>query len=182
MQATTGSREIVNPRTGQRMRFLRTGAETCGELLELETVNPPGGAPEPRHVHPRQTSSCRVVAGSLRFEVDGAERTLGPGEEIEIPAGAKHRFWNDGDVDAVAIQSVRPALTTAAFFEEWFALARAGELDERGMPSMLRLATLAPRYGDVIRVASPPWPLQRLAFALLRPIARLRGVRDAPLA
>ena len=36
--------EIRNPRTGQRMRFLRTATDTDGALLRIETVNPPPGA------------------------------------------------------------------------------------------------------------------------------------------
>lgn len=58
-----------------------------------------------------------------------------------------------------------------------FDLARRGELDEHGMPSLLRLAVLAPAFADEIRVVSPPWPVQRTAFALLAPIARLRGYK-----
>lgn len=38
-------REIHNPRTGQRMRFLRTAADTNGARLRIETVNPPTAMP-----------------------------------------------------------------------------------------------------------------------------------------
>jgi quercetin dioxygenase-like cupin family protein len=167
--------EIHNPRTGQRMRFLLTSADTAGALLRTQTVNPPNGVAEPVHVHPRQESRAEVVAGTLHFVVDGASRRLRPGEAITIPAGVPHFFVNDGDEDAVAIQEFRPALRTAEFFDELFDLARRGELDERGMPSLLRLAVLAPAFADEIRVVSPPWAVQRVAFALLAPIARLRG-------
>ena len=167
--------EIRNPRTGQRMRFLRTAADTDGELLQIETVNPPTGVPEPVHVHPRQESRVEVIAGTLRFVVDGEERLLGPGDTITIPAGRPHQFVNDGEEDAVAVGDFRPALRTAEFFEVLFDLAERDELDENGMPSLLRLAVLAPAFSEEIRVVSPPWPVQRLAFALLAPIARLRG-------
>jgi len=33
--------EIANPRTGQRMVFLETGEETGGELLRIDSYNPP---------------------------------------------------------------------------------------------------------------------------------------------
>lgn len=32
---------------------------------------------------------------------------------------------------------------------------------------------------DEIRVVSPPWPVQRVAFAVLAPLARLRGYSAA---
>ena len=166
--------EICNPRTGQRMRFLLTAAETGGELLRIETVNPPGRDAEPMHVHPRQQTSARVVSGTLRFVVDGEERRVGPGEAITIPAGTPHRFANDSDVDAVAIQEARPALRLQEFFETYFDLAARGELDEHGRPSLLRSALLGPAFADEIRLVSPPWPLQRAAYALLAPIARAR--------
>jgi mannose-6-phosphate isomerase-like protein (cupin superfamily) len=168
-------REIANPRTGQRMRFLLTSEDTDGELLRFETTNPPTDVPEPVHVHPRQETRAELLSGALRFVVDGEERRVGPGETIVIPAGVPHRFVNDGDEDAVAIQEARPALRTAEFFVTYFDLAARGEIDERGMPSLLRMAVLVPVFGDEMRVVSPPWPVQRTVFALLRPIARLRG-------
>jgi mannose-6-phosphate isomerase-like protein (cupin superfamily) len=171
--------EIFNPRTGQRMRFLLTAADTRGELLRIETTNPPTGVAEPLHVHPRQESRAEVVAGSLRFVVEGQERRLGPGEAIGIPAGVPHHFCNDGEEDAVAIQEFRPALRTQQFFETYFGLAERGELDEHGKPSLLRFAVLAPAFADEIRLVSPTWSVQRAVCALLAPIARLRGYTAA---
>lgn len=166
--------EIHNPRTGQRMRFLDTD-EPPGALLRIETVNPPTAVAEPEHVHPRQESSARVISGTLRFTVEGAERRLGPGDSITIPAGTPHFFLNDGAEDAVAIQEFRPALRTAELFTTLFGLAECGKIDARGMPSLLSLAALGPVFADEIRATSPPWPVQRVAFFLLGSIARLRG-------
>ncbi len=168
-------REIRNPRTGQRMRFLLTAADTDGELLRVETVNPPSGVVEPLHVHPHQESRAEVVSGTLRFVTDGRERRLGPGEAITIPAGTPHHFANDGAEDAVAIQEFRPAMRTAEFFETYFGMAERGELDEQGKPSLLRSALLGLAFSEEIRLASPPWLLQRVVYGLLAPIARLRG-------
>jgi hypothetical protein len=103
------------------------------------------------------------------------EHRLGPGDSITIPAGTPHHFVNDGTEDAVSMNEFRPALRTADFFKTLFELAEQGKLDERGMPSMLTLALLGPRFADEIRVVSPPWPVQRVAFALMAPIARLRA-------
>jgi quercetin dioxygenase-like cupin family protein len=171
--------EIHNPRTGQRMRFLQTSADTDGALLRIESVNPPTGVAEPEHVHPCQESRAEVITGTLCFSVGGEERRLGPGEAITIPAGTPHYFANDGEEDAVSIQEFRPALRTADFFKTLFELAERGKLDERGMPSLLTLALLGPVFADEVRATSPPWPVQRVAFALLAPIARLRGYAAA---
>ena len=145
------------------------------DLLEIEAVNPPTGIPEPEHVHPKQDSGARVTAGALVFEVDGVERRVRTGESIEIPASTPHRFWNDGDEDAHAVQWFRPALNTRSFFETLFALAQTDELDERGMPSLLQIAVMIPEFADAIRPTRPPWPVQKAAAALLGPVARRRG-------
>ena len=44
------------------------------------------------------------------------------------------------------------------------------------MPSLLRLSVMLPLFSDEIRVVKPPWIVQRLVFALLRPIAKRRGL------
>ena len=169
-------REIFNPRTGQRTRFVVTGQESGGKLLRMETRHPPTGVPEPTHVHPRQESRAEVVTGRLRFVVDGEERLLGPGDALTIPAGTRHHFVNDGDEDAVAIQEFRPALRIEDFFRTYFILAERDELDAAGRPSLMRYAALGPRFADEIRVVSPPWVLQRILFAVLGPVARWRGM------
>ena len=114
--------EIVNTRTGQHMRFLPGD----GSVLQIETLNPPG-PPEPEHVHPRQESSARVLAGALHFSVQGDVRMVGAGEEITIPANTPHYFWNAGPEDARALQEFRPALGTEQFFRTYFGLARDGK-------------------------------------------------------
>lgn len=168
------SRSIHNPRTGQRMVFVTEERE----LLEIETFNPPTGVIEPEHVHPVQESGARVLSGSLRFRVDGAQRSVTAGESITIPADTPHCFWNDGEQEAHAIQWFRPALKTRAFFETLFALARDGKLDEDGMPELLQVAVMLPEFSDEIRLTRPPWPVQRAAAFLLGPVARGRGYRS----
>lgn len=104
-------------------------------------------------------------------------RRVGPGETISIPAGVPHAFVNDGAEDAVSIQRFSPALDTERFFRTYFELARRGELNRQGLPSLLRMAVLVPEFADEIRVTRPPWWLQRTVFALLRPLARRRHAR-----
>ncbi len=65
--------EIGNPRTAQRMVFLKTGTETGGELVQIDTYNPPTGVPEPKHVHPFQESGAQVISG-LRISAPQRQR------------------------------------------------------------------------------------------------------------
>jgi hypothetical protein len=72
---------------------------------------------------------------------------------------------------------MRPALRTREFFEAFFALARDDKLDDKGMPSLLQLATMIPEFAHEIRPTRPPWPVLRATAAVLGPIARRRGYR-----
>jgi mannose-6-phosphate isomerase-like protein (cupin superfamily) len=170
--------EIVNPSTGQRMLFHDTSSSTNGSLLRFESTSPPTDRPEPEHVHPSQESSGEVLEGTLHFRVNGDVQAVGPGEKIVIPAGMPHTFWNEGKETARSIQEFRPALNIEEFFESYFALAKRGELDEKGMPSMLRMAVMLPEFSGVIKPTSPPWPILRALCWLLEPIARARGYRN----
>lgn len=169
--------EIVNPLTGQRMVFLETGEETGGELLRIDSYNPPSPPLEGEHVHPFQESGAEVISGSLRFSVSGEERSVKAGESITIPANTPHLFWNDGEEEAHSVQWFKPALTIDRFFETYFALARDGKLDEKGLPYFWRLAVMVPYFGDDIRLPSPPWTVQKAFFGLLAPIGRMLGYR-----
>ena len=113
----------------------------------------------------------------LVFEIAGEQRDVRAGESITIPAGTPHRFWNGGEEDAHAIQTFRPALNIAAFFETFAALAARGKLNADGMPSPLQLAVMIPTFADEIRATTPPWPIQRAFAAVLGPVARARGLQ-----
>jgi mannose-6-phosphate isomerase-like protein (cupin superfamily) len=168
---------VVNSQTGQRQTFTRLTAD----LLEMESTHPPRGRPEPRHAHPRQESWVGVHRGELVFELGGERVTVGPGEEITIPAGAVHTFWNEGSEEAASTGTFRPALDIASFFETYAALAQRGELNPSGMPGLLQLAVMIPAYGEEIRPTMPPWPVQRALAAILGPIARRGGRSSASL-
>jgi quercetin dioxygenase-like cupin family protein len=167
--------EIFNPRTGQRMVFLKTAAETNGELLQIECFHAPSGPKEPEHVHPQQESRFEVLGGTVNFSIQGKEQTLKAGEALTIPADIPHYFWNGADEEAHYIQEFRPALRIDAFFELLFGLAQDGKLDHRGMPGFLDVAAFVPVFSNEIRVTRPPWVLQKVLFGLLSPIARLLG-------
>jgi cupin domain len=179
MMAHAGE-EILNPRTGQRMVFLQTGAETSGELLRIECFNPATSVDEPEHCHPLQESRAEVISGTLRFQVAGDVQEVTAGDTHTIPAGVPHSFGNYGDEEAHWIAEFRPALRTDAFFESLFELAARDQLNEHGMPSLLQLAVSVPAFSQEIRVTRPPWPIQKALFAVLGPIARRRGLHAEP--
>jgi Mannose-6-phosphate isomerase len=118
---------IENAVTGERIVFLRTGEETDGELLEMDDFWARADHLTPEHVHPEMEERWEVIAGSVRFEIGGVKRTVGPGETIVAPPGTPHTARNIGEEPAHLRIQMRPALRWQEFVERLFTLStRAG--------------------------------------------------------
>jgi quercetin dioxygenase-like cupin family protein len=109
---------------GFRLRLIRTGAETGGELLEMEATYPPGARLPPEHLHPSQAEHFEVLEGAVLAVIAGETRRYETGEAFEIPAATPHQMTGDGP--ARVSWEVRPALRTAEFFERLYAAIDAG--------------------------------------------------------
>ncbi len=161
---------IDDPVRRQRLAFSREG-----NVLHAEVFADPGGDVPP-HLHPSQEERFEILAGRVRFDVDGQRIEGGPGTRVAAPAGAKHAFRNIGSDEAHLKVEVEPAMDLQGFLEEAAALARAGRYTRRGLPTspraVVELADLMVRYESTTVMAFPPRIVQRLALA---PLARLRG-------
>jgi mannose-6-phosphate isomerase-like protein (cupin superfamily) len=168
--------EITNPLTGERVVFL----EETASRLRFELHLAPGAHVATEHIHPRASERLSVRRGSLAARVGGEARAFGAGEDVLIPAGVAHDWWNAGASEALVLVDVEPAGRMGLFLRRVFALARAGATNARGVPTMLELAVLVPDHFDDIRLVRPPALVQRATFAVLRPVARARGKRGGP--
>ena len=140
----------------------------------------PGAHPAAPHVHPTQEETFRVHAGVIDVTSGGETIRIGPGETLTVPTATPHTWVNAGSGEAEMDVVFEPAREMELFFEIFFRLAEAGEVDRKGMPSPLQLALLAPRFLDQIRLVQPRLPLQRALFGALAPIARWRGYEAVP--
>jgi mannose-6-phosphate isomerase-like protein (cupin superfamily) len=169
---------IENPINGERMTWIETAETTGGKLLALDLSLRPGAAVAAEHRHMRQEERFRVDAGSIGLGIAGKERTVSEGEEVTVPAGVPHRWWNEGAVEATVRVELRPALDTQTFFETFFGLARDGKTNEKGIPGLLQVAVVFRDLGDSCpTVTKPPALVQRITVALLAPIGRSLGRR-----
>ena len=118
---------VENSATGERVTFVRTAADTGGELLELELVWPRPGHRAPEHVHPEMEERYEVLEGRAAFRIDGVERTAEAGEQVTVPPGTRHLAWNPTD-DPVRLRvEFRPALR----WEEFVVRLFTGDEDPR---------------------------------------------------
>ncbi len=169
---------IRNPFTGQEIRFLQTAADTAGTLLEMESTYTPGSVEPPMHYHPVQTEHFEILTGEMSVKIHGATRVLKVGDTLEIPPNTPHAMWNHGTISATINWQARPALNMEEFFETLMGLAADGKTKPNGMPGLLQISMLMKRFSGVIRMIKPSFPVQRVVFGVLSPIARLLGHRS----
>ena len=158
--------------------MVREGSEdTGGDRLVGDLYIRPGGAVAGKHVHSYITERFEVRAGSVRFHLDGRDEIAQPGQRVEVPPGVVHDWWNVGDDEAHVLVDIRPAERFELMIQNLYGLANDGKADGRGVPQLLPLALFAREFrreGEFIR---PPRIVQRLLFAALAPLARVRGYR-----
>ena len=158
-----------------RLRFLRTAADTGGELLEMEAIYRPVSKAPPAHFHPAQEETFEVLSGALRFVIDGRQIDLGAGEQLVIPAGTIHRAHNAGTEEARVIWQTRPALRSQQFYETLYGLAMDGRTNADGVPGLLQVALIMTGHAGEFVLASPPRIIQKALFGMLAAIARTLG-------
>jgi acetyl-CoA carboxylase biotin carboxyl carrier protein len=172
---------IVNAVTGERILIRTTATESGGERFELERCLPPDGPPRLEHLHPQQESVITVVRGVCGLRLAGNIRVAVPGERLVIAAGVPHQLWNAGGDTLHLRVEKRPALESSEqLILALCNLAAAGQTDARGVPNLLQQAVMIPAYADAVRLATPPWPVQRALCAVVGPVARARGYRPLP--
>jgi quercetin dioxygenase-like cupin family protein len=173
-------REIEDPTTGQRWVFLRTGADTGGQLLEAELHVRPGGY-VPSHLHPTQEETFTGVAGEFVVEIDGEQRTIRPGDTVVIPPRTPHGFAPAREASQVLV-AVRPALHLDDYFRVFLGLSRDRTIvaPARGIPRpLLQVAIVMDRFAPEVAAGGMPLRLQRVFFRVLAALGRWRGYRSS---
>jgi mannose-6-phosphate isomerase-like protein (cupin superfamily) len=145
--------EIENPVTEERIVFLRTSADTDGELLELDDFWSRSDHCVAEHIHPEMEERWEVIDGTVRFQVAGVDQTAGSGDVVVAPAGTTHASWNVGDGPAHLRIQMRPALRWEDFVVSLFAAARDGRTDDQGVPEPALMLELLREFH---RELSPP--------------------------
>lgn len=170
---------IENPITGERITLLNTSRDTNGELLRFEYLVPPHTPGPPLHVHPYQEERfVEILSGTLGARLGHDEQSLGKGQGFTVPPGTPHIWRNDGGEEAHMLVEIRPALRMEEVFETTFNLAREAKTDERGVPkNPLQAAATAREYSDQLRLAWPPFAVQRVLLGFFAPICKLLGYK-----
>lgn len=169
-----GGEEIVNRFSGERLIFIRTGAETGGEYTENEIRLQPGGAVPKAHIHLHGDETFSVLSGKLTLVEDGKEIVLGPGASYTIRKGTPHQPFNRGAEPVVARVRIAPAGRADLMLAQvhGFLTERSRSEAEWFLQAMLYSV-----YYDTFLASPPVWVQKTLSF-LISPTARLFGYRS----
>jgi quercetin dioxygenase-like cupin family protein len=166
---------LYNSVSGEKIEFIRTAADTNGELLEFELELAPDGHVPGAHVHPEQEERFHVLEGTMTFRLGLKKIVAKAGETVIVPRGRVHKFANGGDEPARCRVEVVPALDMEQLFVTTVELALEGNTNRKGMPRPLHLALFVRRYEREVRAPFPPAPVVNALLAPLAAVARKRG-------
>jgi quercetin dioxygenase-like cupin family protein len=85
--------------------WVDSGELTDSDSLTVGKVTIVGGAENPEHYHPNCDETLYLLEGELEHTIGEESVDLGPGDCIHIPAGERHKAFNHGEADAVAVIS-----------------------------------------------------------------------------
>jgi quercetin dioxygenase-like cupin family protein len=166
---------IDNPVSGEQIEFLRTAADTNGELLEIELTLAADGRVPGAHVHPEQQERFEVLEGTMKFRLGMRTIIAEAGDAVVVPAGRVHKFINAGDGPARARVQITPAVDMEDLFTTTAELAHEDKVLPSGMPKPLHLALFVKRFRREVRAPFPPAPIMHALMAPLAALARRRG-------
>lgn len=133
----------------------------------------------PPHVHRRESEYFRTLRGEVTLVVDDERHVLGPGEDITIDPGETHYFRNETD-DYVAFFAKTPWIRTIEVQFTFFGMDHDGLFSRDGSyaePDLLQGVLMSEYLSDGTRITSIPFPVQRVLWAILGPIATRTGRR-----
>lgn len=171
--------------TDHTAEVLATPDET-GDRYRLTVVAERGGGPgitgAGPHRHPGAVETFSCVSGEMTVLVGRTTRTVRPGEQVVVPAGAIHGFVGSSDEPLVVDIEIiftppgpRLPADPVAFATTYLELVAGGRVSPRtGEPHLLQLAVLLRDYREAV---SQPGMLG-LMLRLLAPIGRIRGYRS----
>jgi quercetin dioxygenase-like cupin family protein len=167
---------VINSVTGQRIKFLKTGKDTGGKLLEIESTYRPHSKEPPLHYHPYQEEDFVIMKGQMTVRLGSKILLLSEGNTLHVPANTVHSMWNNSASPAVINWRIQPALNTEYFLETANGLASDKKRRKR-INSLLQRSLIANKYSKVFRLSRPSFVVQKIFFILLTPIALLIGYR-----
>jgi quercetin dioxygenase-like cupin family protein len=166
---------IVGRATGQRAIMLLGTEDSQGGPIALHLFVRPGGGDLGEHLHPSLTERFRVLSGRVAVRLDGVERILEAGDDLIVPPGVSHRWWNAGSNEAEMLVQVDEGRRYELLLCTLFGFGNDRLTTRKGNPRLLQRAVIMREFRDVTEFVKPPRLLQRTLYALLAPVGQALG-------
>ncbi|MDQ6687452.1 MAG: cupin domain-containing protein [Actinomycetota bacterium] len=131
------------------------------------------------HVHRSQEEAFTVLEGAVRFTSGTGVEVVRADGTLVVPSGRPHSWGPHGNAGARVRVVFTPAGSTAHFFDTYFALAREGKVNAKGLANPVRMAQMGRTYD--VYLGAAPVALQRPVFAALDLVGRVLGYPRMPV-
>ena len=171
--------KIYNRATGDSIEFLETAEESQGAMSHfIMTLAPHNAwAKSPRHFHPYQTETFKVLEGELHLTAGDHKYVLKPGDDkIVVTPFMLHSFWNATDEPVRFEAEIYPPRKIEKGIRTTYALSQEGKVTKRNIPRNVFVTLILMEEFDSY-LSFLPWKFQRILFRLGAGLARLMGYR-----
>jgi len=171
--------KISNLATGDKIEFLQTDEGTNGRMSNfIMTLAPKSSwARSPRHFHPFQTETFKVISGELNLTVGKQKFILKPDhEKIVVDKFVLHSFWNETNEEVIFEAEIYPPKNIEKGLRLTYQLSQEGKISKKNIPYNPFYTLILMDYFDSY-FAFVPWKLQRFLFRQGANFARLFGYK-----
>ncbi|EDP70733.1 Cupin 2, conserved barrel [Flavobacteriales bacterium ALC-1] len=170
---------IRNKATGDSIEFIQTDEGTKGRVSEfIMTLSPNSSwAKSPKHFHPFQTETFKVISGELNLNVGKEHLILTPNHnKIIVDKFVLHSFWNDTNKEVKFIAEIYPPRDIEKGIRKTYELADKGKINKRNIPyNPFYSLILMKQFDSYFHYI--PWKFQRLVFNFGARIALMFGYK-----
>ena len=165
---------VTSPR-GTVMEIL----ENSPDRFRLKRTLPPATGKTPSHRHDDGIERFRLIEGAATGSVDGAVRTLRPGDVMEVPLSNAHVHpHTDATTTAVVEHTIEPRPRfVSVFFASYLTWLGEGNVDKQDEPTLLQVMAIIKAGGGGTWVSGPPVAAQKVLASVLGAVAGARGIR-----
>ena len=168
---------IKNEATGDSYEFLQTDQGTNGRISEfIMTLSPKSNwAKSPRHFHPFQTETFKVISGELNLRAGKKHYVLTPEDpKVIVEKFMLHSFWNEQNNEVKFIAEIYPPINIEKGLRLTCKLSQVGKINKRNIPYNPFYTLLLMEYFDAY-FSFLPWKLQKFIYRLGGKLARRLG-------
>lgn len=170
---------ITNLATGDSIEFLQTDEGTEGRMSEfIMTLSPKSSwAKSPRHFHPYQTETFKVISGELNLRAGDRHLVLKPSDDkVIVDKFMLHSFWNEQNEEVKFLAEIYPPKNIERGIRLTYTLAKEGKINKKNIPTNPFHTLILMKYFDAY-FAFIPWKFQKFMFTQGANLARVFGYK-----